>query len=376
MTPETPNPWPAAYAAVAMAQGSSRSELSADDVIAHLQRAGVPASKTALASAHRAGLVPTPRVAHLGRGKGTESHYPIRTVGQYACYQAALKVHRNKDDAGWRLWCLGADVPEKYWRPRLERAAAGIDFVRSVALSIIERQEGDDHAAEYAARKIARLSRTMFKARIRYPVLRRVRKELGPERLNLLIGHVTAILTGHFQNFSTKPEGDDPDRRSGNMLMDVAFAMGPARTDYLPNAGPWLDGDIAPILAKLGTGLGRGSAVRLLENSMGGELVTARVELADLLAAVHAFARAAELNYGKDAFGLRRVREFIASLTPDLEAVLLVMWLMVRPEFSGDAQRFIATIRDAIIGATAGTGNEIASQPPRLRRRVDAYPAV
>lgn len=180
MPTRTANPWPDAHAAIALGRSLKGAEVTADGVIGHLRQFGFHATKTALASAHRAGLISRPRVARLGRGKGTVSCYPADTIGRYACYQAALQGNRNKADAGWRLWCLSADVPEIYWRPRLEQAARQIDFSRSLALSIADRQDGSDRASDYAARRLDRLARMLFDAAGGPSMFRKVRKDLGP----------------------------------------------------------------------------------------------------------------------------------------------------------------------------------------------------
>ena len=99
MPANTDNPWPRAHSALALSRGLGVAEISADAVIAHLTNVGIRATKTGLASAHRAGLIARPRIGRLGRGKGTISYYPVETVGLYAFYQAALKVNRKDQDA-------------------------------------------------------------------------------------------------------------------------------------------------------------------------------------------------------------------------------------------------------------------------------------
>jgi hypothetical protein len=374
MPTKSDSPWPSAHAAIALARGMGAAEISADEVIAHLANVGIRASKTALASAHRADLIARPRIGRLGRGKGTISYYPVETVGQYACYQAALRVHRNKGDAGWRLWCLGANVPEIYWRPRLERQARQVDFFRSLARSIADRQDGSDRESDYAASRLDRLGRKLFVIAVEHSMMRRVRKDLGRERLRQVIGHFTAILAGRFRDFSSQPEQDDADRIRENKLMDVVFAMGSARTDHLPGYDPWLSGDVAPALAKLSCGIGRRSAIQTLAMSSQGEIAIARAELGEVLSVAAILAEAARMTYGSNAFGLRRVREFVGSLTPDMEATLLIFWLMVRWEFKDDARRFVQDFRSAAEAEIKPIQTAPDAPPPKLRRKSNAYP--
>jgi hypothetical protein len=368
--------WSNARAAVALARGLGVAEISAEQVVAHLANVGIRTSKAALATTHRAGLIARPRTGRLGRGKGTISYYPVETVGQYAFYRAALKVHRNKLDAGWRLWLLGANVPETYWRLRLEKQARHVDFYRSVACAISDRQEGTEHAADYAASRLDRLGRTLFVLAIEHSMLRKLRKDLGPERLRQVIGHFTSILAGRFRDFTSKAEQDDRDRIRENQLMDTVFAMGAARTDYLLGSEPWLSGDVAPILARLSQGLGRGSAARIVAKAIGGELALARAELVEVLSVAATLAEAARITFGSNAFGLRRVREFTSTLTPDLEATLLVFWLMVRPEFAQDARQFVENFHSATAVEINSIDAPMDRPPPKLRRKSNAFPVA
>ncbi|MFN9848741.1 MAG: hypothetical protein ACK56C_10260 [Alphaproteobacteria bacterium] len=367
MTPASSDLWQAAHALVASSRELGPVELEAGEVIRRLSEAGFKASKTSLASARRAQLIPRSRTPGLGRGRGKVSYYPAITVGIYACYQAALKTHRNRGEAAWRLWCMGADVPEKYWRPKLERAARQIDFVRSLARFIAKRQIGTDRQADYAARRLDRLAATLFEAPTSQSMFRRVRKDLGPDRLREFLGHLVAILAGRFEGFTTKLGDNDPDRIQDSRLMDAVFAMQTARTDHAPGGKPWLSGDVSPILAKLSAGIGRQSAVAVLARSSN-SLAPARSELGNLIWASNTMAQLARNAFGDHAYGLRRVREFTTSLTPALEAATLVLWLMIRSEFAGQAEQFKSGIEKAISDAPKS-----AVTPLKLKRKSNPY---
>lgn len=368
LTPASPDLWPAAHALVASSRELGGVELAAEDVIRRLSEAGFKASKTSLARAHRAGLIPHPRTTGLGRGQGRVSYYPAPTIYIYACYQAALITHRNRDDAAWRLWCMGAEVPEKYWRPRLTQAARLVDRVRSLARRIAKRQDGTDRQADDAARRLDRLAGTLFVVATPMAMFRRIRKDLGRERLREFLGHVVAILAGRFEGFTTKPGDNDPDGIQDNKLMDAVFAMRAARTDHAPGADPWLAGDVGPILAKLSVGIGGQSAVAVLARSSN-SLAEALSELGGLIWASNMMAQMARQMFGNHAYGLRRVREFTGSLTPTLEAATLVLWLMIRSEFEGEAAEFKAVVEKAI-----ADGPDTPAPPPKLKRKSNPHP--
>jgi hypothetical protein len=374
MSLDANNLWPNAHAAVAASRGDMALEMTADDLVATLAGLGFPVTRSGLSKAHRADLIPRPRVVRLGRGKGTESWYPREAVGRYAVAQAAFQQRRSLPYAAWRLWWAGFDQPQPMWKPRLERAAVQLDGFRALALRVSKLQDGTDRNADYASRTLDRVGRIIFGAGVQFVMLRRLRKDLGRERLRQVIEHFTLILAGRFISFTATPGLNDEDTRNANALMDVAFATGPGRTDYTDGARPWLTGDVAPVLARLSAGFDRGSAALILRNTAPEQLAQARGELGALLSVGVAVAQASKIAFGESAFGLRRIDETVRSLTPDLEAMLLVMWLQVRPEFEQDAARFLNGIREAIAAAPVAEDGKTAAPIPRLRHTEMVFP--
>jgi hypothetical protein len=94
---------------------------TSDDVIDIIDGAGGHVTREQLVRWHRAGLIPRPRVRHLGRGRGSVSIYPAGTAVQVLAVLNQQRHTRRLDDIAWKLWWDGYDIDEQVLRARLDR---------------------------------------------------------------------------------------------------------------------------------------------------------------------------------------------------------------------------------------------------------------
>ena len=104
-------------------------EINADDLIMFVRASGRTITRDQINRWQRKGLLPPSRQRGLGRGLGSETIFPIVAVPQTEALHDALKLGRNFDDVGWRLWWLGFPVEDRYWRTRASHWATEWDRV-------------------------------------------------------------------------------------------------------------------------------------------------------------------------------------------------------------------------------------------------------
>src|ERR1700682_1921109 len=84
------------------------------DLIALLRRNGLRTSVDQLTRWHKAGLIPSPCVGQLGRGRGTESFSLPIARPQAFLVAWTLRINRSFEFARWALWYYGhAGLTEK-----------------------------------------------------------------------------------------------------------------------------------------------------------------------------------------------------------------------------------------------------------------------
>jgi hypothetical protein len=117
-----------------------RDELTADAVVAYAARCGVSVSRSQLERWHKAGLMPRPRRVHLGRGKGTESRYPVETAPQAVTLALGRTFGRSLDVMAWYAWTHRFPVTP-YIRKMLQ---ADLDAAIRTTQEEIKRFEAED----------------------------------------------------------------------------------------------------------------------------------------------------------------------------------------------------------------------------------------
>lgn len=104
-------------------------------IIEALQRAGHEISTQQLLDWNRRGLIPRAKQTSLGRGKGTETRFPVGTGQQvYALSSIRQITGRDLDYAGWMLWIYGFHVGDKFWEKPFTEASDELAKVIKLAV--------------------------------------------------------------------------------------------------------------------------------------------------------------------------------------------------------------------------------------------------
>jgi hypothetical protein len=108
--------------------------VSRDALIAYAAECRVRISRFQLERWRDDDLLPRARRVHLGRGKGTQSQYPIAAVGQAIFLARLRRQHRDLDAMAWLAWTHGYPVTARVrrllvgnLRRQTEMAEGGLD---------------------------------------------------------------------------------------------------------------------------------------------------------------------------------------------------------------------------------------------------------
>ncbi len=126
-----------------MQQAALGKEISREQVIAYAAERGILISAAQLARWHRAGLLPRPRRLHLGRGKGTQSVYPVVAAPQALGLALSSRRHRGLDAMAWYTWLQGFPLTERIRASLLEMLNDGIALLEA---SLLDMTSGDGYA--------------------------------------------------------------------------------------------------------------------------------------------------------------------------------------------------------------------------------------
>ncbi len=220
---------------------------SADQVVA-----ATGASKPQLVRWHRAGLLPRPLQRGLGRGRGTESIYPIGTTGLVLDLCAIRKHERRLSVVAWHLWWSGHDALTKGIRRSLQQLAA--EWERLLKRWVQNGDLTDDGLS---------LIDQAEEPRIRGKALRRIRRRVGYRRMSTFMRVATEVVSGTFGNWR---DLDDPDILSRGLR--------PPKGGQTPDALNWIRDPIA--LRELSQRISSGAICRSVDRTTDEDLVRAR----------------------------------------------------------------------------------------------------
>ena len=343
------------------------------DAFAHmLSSAGLPTTKDQLRRWHRAGLLPQPRVVHLGRGKGTESWYPASAYAQAQAIHRALGLDRDFKAVGWQLWLWGFDVPDRYLRDVLANAAQSADEALAYVGQFLIPQDRSDAEDEAAAHAFDLFLDQLYDAKTDIILFKHLRHALRRDRLKALMIEVCRIGLGQFDSFSAKPELYDPDRIIQSQLFDLAMGVRAARQNVIDGRRPWLDGDIGPILARVSDLLGSGSMTDMLAEMSDAEILAGKNEVVAIANIVRVLLDASLRMFGEDALGYARLVQLLQKTKPDELATVLLCWFKIRPIFGESAEKFIADISELTHAADV-ISEEVADRKIKKTKLVFPY---
>jgi hypothetical protein len=149
--------------------------------------------------------------------------YPKGTCAQIRAATALFKQKNRVDYVGVRLWRLGFQVDEKFWRPRLGRAGRIADRVAHLLPGFIERFDRDSSASTFFETAAVGLSEAYD------IVISRIKGRVGVDRLPAFVQTTEEVGRGDFVGFGHVVEGEED--MSGRVTTVDALDLQPSERD-------------------------------------------------------------------------------------------------------------------------------------------------
>jgi hypothetical protein len=296
---------------------------------------GKPVSATQLARWHREGYLPTPVRKGLGRGKGTVSIYPAGTREQLRALCAFFSKERDAEKVAWRLWWAGYAVPSAFAHPWLERAAGEWE---TYVQALLAEQTAEERELHLLPEGVADVVDQAATARLRRPLLRRMRVRAGPDGFSALFRMILEMASGTFHGYYR-----DPDGSSAEDQQIVTKALGLNRLTsrgLLPpdlNVAAAMEADLRVVGELIATT----QPQQLLETLSEGEQARARDDLRVLASALHRLRTLMEGALGKrDAKIFADLDRAVREMKPLDQAVSLLLWHAMRLQSMGARMDF------------------------------------
>jgi hypothetical protein len=217
------------------------------------------------------------------------------------------------------LWWDGFDVSPDAVRSFLTEVACGWDNatklfrndvargLSQVALSIVERA-----------------------AKIRLPPpVAQARKRVGTDQFGSVMKAVLEIAVGSFEGFESQEESS---------LFEKGLGLDRARTDHLPGAPPWLEGDAAPVLRQLSQLMLAHPLSSLLDELTIDDITAARDETRSLMSTMDTLNQVMTHVFGRRAFGFPALGKMVRSGGVKQEALFLLAMALFRKHGSPDVR--------------------------------------
>jgi hypothetical protein len=334
-------------------------KVEANEVVAAILDAGYPASKSILRRWHREGVL----LALPKQGPGRVRLYKGSAINQGIAAAYLLKRKRNLAWVGWNLWLSGFEVAERCWKRHLSAVAMRADRVTQRWRGV---SDGDDENA--LGRFINKLCRVVPGDKF----LGVVRRSLGEDRFREAMALILDLGAGLFDDISSRPELTDPERLRAARVMDLALGLRDARADHFEGDPPLISGDYSNVLRGLSQRLAASKFKTALASATAMDMDSARSELVRLMNTLAAMYDAMARRGEKRAFGLHRIRAIWRKGGMDLEALLLLGWLIYRKE-SGVADR-VQEIFEAAEARNLRHGQQSTAVMPPLRHTRVVFP--
>lgn len=282
--------------------GDKRPFETADEIITSC-RGIAPLTKARLAKWHRAGLIERPTTVRLGRGKGSESRYPLGTTKLVVALLNHKKKRMKTADFAWDLWWAGLPVPTATIRRILSRFTDDWD-------KCLTKRDIDEDLAKIETQRLPK------------PVAR-IRKRVGRENVRAVAEAMLSVFTDRLDPSAV--DAVDPS------ILDKAFDLKRARTDKLTTAGPFIQSDQNDIL-RLMQPMFRGKSMAATLGALNDEQIRrSRDEYRAEIGVLDHASKQTAIIHGKGAFGFdalgalavpenRRGQQFITIAWPLLTA--------------------------------------------------------
>jgi len=332
--------------------------------------AGFKLSDPQLGRLHRAGLLKSPRIRALGRGRGTASEFPAGSTGRLLRILEIQKQARTQKFSriAWRLWWEDGGPLSPPARELLTEIATRWDRDRDELADLLAREDAGEADAE---RRVEALYLAAEHDRVDAP-LGAVRRNTGREGFSSVARVLAEIATGRFESYQDQQEpaqDGTPHPDTTAALVERALALDRARSDRIAGRAPRFAGSSEAHLILLSKLIGERQLVHLVAATPETQLDQARGEVRNLLTLVATFAPMVERTLGGDASGYRTIARALNVRTPRAQASMLLGWLALRqePQLLDGIRDLIARLPQALAAAELERlSQELAKEVPAL----------
>jgi hypothetical protein len=255
---------------------------------------------------HAEGIIPKPRQRSLGRGRGTETVYPIGTAKQLLELVRIRSKNRRLSHIAWRLWWQGYIVEMGLIRDFLDSS------VRNWGKGIGELFDARKDQLKPKARKSIKASLNTHR---KSEHLRRAKNAAGEGGISGILHLLLQINTGRYRSNSENAEVD-------RFKFEKLLGLEPDELDPL-GIKPRLGEHSLDELSRL---FGKTSWTSVIQKSSDQELMRARDEITQMLMTLESFSIAAEGLYGKKMLWLSLLSKWLRQVDQRFQALLIVFW--------------------------------------------------
>jgi hypothetical protein len=255
---------------------------------------------------HFEGLIPKPKQRRLGRGRGTETVYPIGTAKQLLALVNIRSKKRRLASIAWGLWWQGYIVEMELIRDFLVSAVSKWDK------GIRELFDARKDQLKPKARKSIKAS---LNTHHKSEHLRRVKNIVGADGVSGILHLLLQITAGRYKSNSENAEID-------RFKFEKLLGLEPDELDPL-GIKPRLGEHSLDELSRL---LGKTSWTSVIQKSSDQELMRARDEITQMLMTLESFSIAAEGLYGKKMLWLSLLSKWLRQVDQRFQALLIVFW--------------------------------------------------
>jgi hypothetical protein len=255
---------------------------------------------------HFEGLIPKPKQRRLGRGRGTETVYPIGTAKQLLALVSIRSKNRRLANIAWGLWWQGYAVEMILIRDFLVSSVS--NWGKWIS-EVFDARTGE------LKPKTRKSIKTGLQSHHKAGFLRRIKNAVGEERVSEMIHLLLQIITGRYGSNSDRAETDN---------FDVGKLIG-LQPDEIDQFGikPRMEKNS---LAEISQLFGKTSWSSVIQKSSDDELMQARNEFLQVLTTLDSLSLVAEKLWGKKTLWLVLPGKWLRDMEPQHQALFIIFW--------------------------------------------------
>lgn len=338
--------------------------IEASELIGLLKEHGYVVDRDLLRKWSKAGLLPKGQRRFLGRGLGSETSYPSVAIYHAAYIVQLLKERRSYRWVGWRLWCIGLEVDQRYWKPLLTQA---VDEWRSTAEAVDQILSSDDD------HPLPNLIDDLYAEDKAPSAFKQIRKALEKEQFDFFAHFTLRMMNGDFLALSHDRSIDDGEYRQNTFTLDKAFGLTAARKHHIEGTEPWLTGKYSTTLRRLSHSFAQVRDPAFFRSLDQRFVEDARDEIFWFQVALPRLQNLLERFFDDPtAFGLQRISNLLSDKNLQVQASLLSAWILARSDetLRNNALVFINANKDLLQADLSDKQTE----RPKLRKTERVFP--